>query len=159
MSSESSVSTVLDTSVLVELAVDSTPSRALRDDILSGNLRIPLTGELNVMELAYVLCRRAGPEASKRSVGLLRRASQVRILSSSPFLDAAASLKCTRSISMTDCVTIAMGEALSAPVLFARHERELDLELDKKPFTTSVLYLEDRTTGKKRPGGQGRRRS
>lgn len=153
MSSEPSVSTVLDTSVLIELAVDSSPSRKLRDEILSGSLRTPLTGELNVMELAYVLCKKVGPEASRRSVGLLRRASQVRILSSSSFLDAAASLKCERSMSMVDCVTIAMGETLSAPVLFARHERELDLELKKKPFTTKVSYLEDRTTGKKRPGG------
>ncbi len=156
MSSEPSTSTVLDTGVLIELAVDSPASRPLRDDILSGKLRIPLTGELNVMELAYVLCKKVGPEASKRSVGFLKRANQVRILSPSPFLEAAASLKCVRSVSIVDCVTIAMGETLSAPVLFARHERELDLELKKKAFATRVLYLEDRTSRKRRPGGQDR---
>ena len=153
MSSEPSVSTVLDTSVLFELAVDSASSRALRDDILRGDLKNPLTGELNLMELGYVLCRMVGSEASKRSVGLLKQASQVRILSSSPFLDAAANLKCVRNISAVDCVTIAMGEALSVPVLFAKHEKELDLEVKRKPFATSLLYLEDNKTGKRRQGG------
>lgn len=32
-------------------------------------------------------------------------------------------------------------------VLFARHERELDLELKQRPFATSARYLEDDATG------------
>jgi predicted nucleic acid-binding protein len=154
MSSDSSASIVLDTSVLVELAVDSPRSRVLRDDILRGDIRTALTGELNVMELAYVLCRKAGPEASRRSVGLLRQASQLRVLSSSPYLDAASGLKCARGISIIDCVTIAMGEALSAPVLFAKHERELDLEVKRRPFATSLRYLEEGADGRKSPGSR-----
>lgn len=151
MSSEPSGNTVLDTSVLIELAVDSPLSRGLRNEILEGRMR-PLTGELNLMELAYIICRKAGKETSDRAVGLLRRASQFRILSPSPFLDAAARLKCARRVSGVDCVTLAMGEALSAPVLFARHERELDLELKKRPLATPVLYLEDPTVKHNRPG-------
>lgn len=39
-----------------------------------------------------------------------------------------------------------MGEVLSRPVLFARHEKELDLELKKKPLAVDVRYLEAGTT-------------
>lgn len=84
MSSEPGTSTVLDTGVLVELAVDSPRSRALRNDILSGELTHCLTGELNVMELVYVICRKVGPEAAKRSVGLLRQARSESFLSALP---------------------------------------------------------------------------
>lgn len=52
-------------------------------------------------------------------------------------------LKCDRSISLVDCITIAMGETLSMPVPFARHRRELDAERRKEPFNTGLKFLED----------------
>lgn len=142
MSSELGENTVLDTGVLLELAVDSPLSTGVRDGIAGGRLH-PITGDLNVMELSYLLCRKAGAEEAARSVGFLRRASQFRILPCSAFLDAAAKIKCARSLSTVDCVTLAMGESLDAPVLFARHEGELDLEVGKSPFKTKLLFLKE----------------
>lgn len=143
MSSGPSGSTVLDTSVLIELAVDSSESRETRDGILAGRIQ-PMVGELNVAELSYVLCRKAGAEQAARAVGHLRKASQFRIVPPSSFLDRAAEMKCARSISMLDCVTIAMGESLGVPVLFAKRERELSLEMKKSPFRTELLFLDER---------------
>jgi predicted nucleic acid-binding protein len=141
MSSEPSGSMVFDTSVLVELALDSLLSIEVQDNVRSGQVQ-PLTGELNVTELGYILCRSLGSERSARSVELLRKAKEIRILSSASFLDRAAEMKCTRSISLVDCVTLAMGESLNVPVLFAKCENELKIEMKKKSFKTKLLFME-----------------
>ncbi|MGI0079451.1 MAG: hypothetical protein ACRECH_07495 [Nitrososphaerales archaeon] len=51
-------------------------------------------------------------------------------------------MKCIRSISLVDCVTIAIGELLALPVLFAKREKELVVEMKKKPFKTKLLFME-----------------
>ncbi|MGI0090640.1 MAG: PIN domain-containing protein [Nitrososphaerales archaeon] len=142
MNSELSGSTVFDTSVLLELAIDSPMSRQVRDNVLTGQVQA-MTGELNITELGYLLCRKSGKEQATKTVGYLRRANQVRILASASFLDQAAEMKCGRSMSLVDCVTVAMGELLGAPVLFAKHERELDLEMKKTPFKTKLHFMEE----------------
>ncbi|MFI5421072.1 MAG: PIN domain-containing protein [Nitrososphaerales archaeon] len=143
MSSEPSGSIVFDTGVLVELAVDSTIANDTRNRILGGEIR-PVTGELNVVELSYLLCRKAGRENANRSVTYLRKTGQFRILPSSSFLDLAARMKCERSISLVDCVTICIGESLEIPVLFANREREIQLEMRKRPFKTRFFFLNGR---------------
>ncbi len=134
-------STVLDTSVLLELAVDSPKSRSLSQSILEESVR-PITGELNIAELSYVLCRRFGPQAASRSIALLKGSGQVTVLDCSEFMMKAADIKCRRSLSLVDCVTIAMGESLGVPVLFSTREKELDAELRKLPFMASVNFLD-----------------
>ncbi len=135
--------TVFDTGVLLELALGSPESKKLKDDVLNGRV-VPVTGELNVSELSYILCRRVGPEDAERSVGFLRRARQFRILPPAIFLQAAARMKCERSLSIVDCVTLAMGEALGAPVVLARHEKEIDFEMKRSPFKTELVFLGER---------------
>jgi predicted nucleic acid-binding protein len=142
MKSDLSGSTVFDTGVLIELALDSPLSRGVRESVQVGSVQ-PITGEMNVAELRYVLCKKTGAEQAALSVGYLRRASQVRILPSSSFLDAASEIKCARRLSMVDCVTISIGESLGVPVLFAKRERELSLEMQRSPFKTRLLFLED----------------
>jgi predicted nucleic acid-binding protein len=142
MSPEPSGSTVLDTSVLLELAVGSPSAEAVKAGIAEGRIH-PLTGELNVLELRYIICRRAGAEQGARSVGFLTSASQFGILPSSAFLEAAAKIKCERAMSLVDCVTIAMGESLEVPVLFSVREKEIDGELKKRRFKTDLRFLRD----------------
>ncbi len=142
MSSGQGASTVFDTGVLLELAVDAPESRETRDAIAEGKVS-PVTGELNVAEMSYILCRRVGAAEATRSVGLLRAASQFRVLPPSDFLDRAASIKCTRRVSFVDCVTLAMGEVLGAPVMFARKEKELSREMSKSPFKVKLLFMNE----------------
>lgn len=80
----------------------------------------------------------------RRSIELLRKSNQFRILATSSFLDDAAEMKCARSISIVDCITISMGESLSLPVLFARLESELKAEIKKKAFKTKILFLNEK---------------
>jgi len=51
--------TVFDTGVLLELAAASPLSDALKEDIIEGSVP-PATGELNLLELRYIFCRRIG---------------------------------------------------------------------------------------------------
>ncbi len=132
---------MFDTGVLLELAADSPPSRIVRDRVLTGTVRV-LTGELNVMELRYILCRKVGAAQAARSINSLSRASQVRVLPASGFLEAAAEMKCKRNMSLVDCVTVTMGESLGLPVLFARREKEVGLEMKKSPFGAKLVFLE-----------------
>jgi predicted nucleic acid-binding protein len=132
---------VFDTGVLLELALGSPASAKIKERVANGEM-FPLTGELNLAELRYVLCRKVGDERAARALGHLRRASQVKIVPPSEFLDRAAKLKCSRSLSLVDCVTISMGESLGLPVLFARHESELVRELKRSAFATHITFLE-----------------
>jgi predicted nucleic acid-binding protein len=140
MSQELSGNTVFDTSVLLELAAGSPAAEELKESIMEGRV-VPFTGELNISELDYIICRRKGRKEADKSVGLLRRASQFRIVPASEFLEAAARIKCERSISLVDSVMVAMGEELGVPVLFATREKEIDKEMRKTPFRTELRFL------------------
>jgi predicted nucleic acid-binding protein len=134
-------SMVFDTGVLLELAVDSPKAKEVKDGIIEHRLQ-PATGELNVMEMSYILCRKLGKDKAAEAVRYLRGAKQFRILSASlSFLSRAAEIKCTRSISLVDCVTISMGELLKMPVLFAKSEKEFDRELARSGFETRLIFL------------------
>ncbi len=120
----------------------STSALGLKQLIEKGDLA-PVVSELSVAEMSYIICRKEGKATASKAVSLMRESGYFRILEDSSFLDAAAGLKCERSLSFADCIAIAMGEALSIPVLFARHEKELDKELSKKPFKTEIRFLGD----------------
>lgn len=140
MSTGQSTSTVFDTGVLLELAVDSPASRETREAVVRGKVR-PVTGELNVAEMSYIICRKVGAAEAKQSVGLLLGASQFRVVPSSEYLERAAEIKCARRMSFVDCVTVAMGEILGAPVMFARREKELAREMSRSPFKAELIFM------------------
>ncbi|MEM0321953.1 MAG: hypothetical protein QW613_06135 [Thermoprotei archaeon] len=80
------------------------------------------TTELNLFELSYLICRKAGWQKASAVVEALRNSGYLQVHDTHPYLEAAAKLKCERPISIVECITIAAEEALSLPVLFARHE-------------------------------------
>ncbi len=150
MRRDSSESMVLDTGVLVEYLRGAKSAIALKRRVESGAI-VPYIGEVNVAELGYLICRKEGWDAASKAISMLRGSGYFSILSDSTYLDRAARLKCDRAISFVDCITISMGEVLSMPVLFARHEREIDAELKKRLFKTKLEFLED-TASDKRDG-------
>ena len=78
-----------------------------------------------------------------KTVGALLNSGGLEVMPSSEFLEDAAEMKCGRSVSLLDCLTISMGERLGIPVVFAKHEREIDREVWMKPFRSKLLFLED----------------
>lgn len=131
---------VFDTGVLFEIVKGSKAALSLRARLEKGALT-PHTTELNLFELSYLICRKEGWERAKSVIESIRIAGYFRVHEVGEFLDAAAKMKCNRSISIVDCVTIALGEAFSIPVLFATHEKELDAELKKGLFKVDLRFL------------------
>ena len=142
MSEEPSESMVFDTGVLIEIVRGSKPALTLKTRLESGTLT-PHTTEANLFELSYLTCRSEGWAKAKSVVDSIRESGYFRIHDVQEFLEAAARTKCDRAVSMVDCITIAAGEVLSLPVLFAKHEKELDEELKKRPFKIELRFLMD----------------
>ena len=134
---------VLDTGVLIEIVRGSDPALGLKNRLENGSLA-PHTTELNVFELSYLTCGREGWTKAKRVVDSIRESGYFKVHEVHEFLEAAARMKCDRAISIVDCIPIAAGESLSIPVLFAKHEKELDEELKKRPFKTELSFLTDK---------------
>lgn len=133
---------ISDTSVLVELLAGTRVGKFVYDELRSGSIRLLIT-ELNEMELRYIVCRKAGIEKYSEIVGKLLNSGYVKVVPIGGLINYAALLKCTRTISLVDCFTIALGEKLKMDVVFAKHEDELDREIRRKPFETEILFIED----------------
>ncbi len=133
---------IFDTGVFVEILAGSELGRKLMEDLLSGRVKA-ITTDLNIMELNYVVCRKIGWERSREIVGRLLSSGYIEVLKASDLADRAAKMKCERSLSLVDCVTISAGESLGVSVIFAKHEKELERELNRRPFDVEVLFAED----------------
>ena len=142
MSSEPSGSIVSDTGPLLEMATGSGLGAYIKGLIGSNTIRA-YTNELNIGELRYVLCRKIGEVQSEKAVNKLVDSGYLTISTFAEFINHAARMKCARSLAFPDCFALSMGESMTIPVLFASHEAELLKEIKKRPFKTTVLFLED----------------
>ena len=142
MSRGQNESLVLDTGVLVEYVGGSEAALRLKRRMDEGTLT-PHVTDLNLFELRYLICRKHGAKRASDVLASIQGSGYFDVHDAHRVLEAAASLKCERALSLVDCVTIATGEALSMPVLFARHEAELDAELKKHPFEVELRFLSD----------------
>ncbi len=133
---------LFDTGPLVEFIGGTQLGAYVKERLQKGDLR-PTTGELNIAELRYLVCRKEGWRRSSEIIGALIDSAYLEVLAASTFLEAAARMKCQRAISITDCLTITMGESLAVPVVFARHEKEIDREISKEPFKSEIIFLTD----------------
>jgi len=140
MSKEQNESLVFDTGVLVEIVRGSDSILSLKSRLESGILTPHIT-DLNLFELHYLICRKDDWTKAKSVVESIRESGYFRVHEAQEFLEAGARTKCERSISIVDCITIAAGEVLSIPVLFARREKEIDEELKKRPFKIDLKFL------------------
>lgn len=134
----------IDTSLLVELVRGGELGRRVRD-ILAEPAVQAATTELNIAELSYMICRKAGWERSAHVVRQLRDSGTVAVIPITGLLDRASRMKCERSISLPDCFVISLGESTTTPILFVKHETELDREMRRSPFKSPILFLEDLT--------------
>lgn len=131
---------VLDGSVLLALALGEPSAEELGDAI--GGLKVEaLTHELSLIEMTYVLCRKAGPAVALRKKDLLLKSGVVEVVPASELADEAAFVKCERAISLADCFTIALARVYNCPAIFAKKEKELKCEMEKKPFDVEILFL------------------
>ncbi len=131
-----------DTGVLVEFFSGSKAGEAVYKAMREERV-FPLITELNLVELHYVLCRKVGFEAASQKLSALLESGYIQVVETSKVSRRAARLKCERSISLADCFTIALGEEMRVPALFAKSERELIEEVKRKPFEIAILFLDE----------------
>ena len=142
MSKGRTESLVFDTGVLVEIVNGSELGLGLKPKLEDGTV-VPHVTDVNLFELSYLVCRKEGWEKATQVVGSLRRAGYFEVHDAHGFMEGAAKLKCERALSMADCLAISAGRSLGVPVLFARHEKELDAEAEKRAFDVELRFLTD----------------
>ena len=131
-----------DTGTLIELVYGTPLGERLRDAILDETIET-ITHELAIAELRYILCRGIGKEKAKTRVEKLLASGYIVVEDISELIETAADYKCERAISLPDCFTISLGKERSMPVLFAGREKELTVEMERKPFDLEILFLEE----------------
>jgi len=96
-----------------------------------------------ISEVFYVLCRLIGLEYALDKIGVILRSGIIEVNNTLEMALNAGRLKCERAISIGDCSSIATAMICGSQVVFARREREIVDEMDKKPFDINVLFLSD----------------
>ncbi len=133
---------IFDTSILIEIIAGTDTGKRIAS-LLKEEVIRAFTTELNIIELRYVLCRKAGWEKASEIVDNLIRSGYIKIISTREISERAALLKCQRALSLIDCFTIAAGETTKRKVMFARKEKELENELKRKQFQTTIIFAAD----------------
>ena len=132
----------VDASALIELVYCEALGQKLRQ-ALENDLVDAWTTELAITELKYILCRKLGWSESSKRVNSLLTSGYFRVEATMKLMNEAARLKCCRAVSLADCFTIALAQEISGNALFARKEQDLTVEIQRKPFDITVLFLED----------------
>jgi len=132
----------LDTSALIELTFSTSAGIKLRE-ALKGGLVEAYATELSITELRYVLCRRLSLAESSERVDKLLESGYMVIGDTYSLIYDASRYKCERAVSLADCFCLALAHRSSCSALFARREKELVEEIQRKPFDVEILFLED----------------
>lgn len=132
----------LDTSALIELTFSTSMGLKLKEAMKSGLVEARTT-ELNITELRYILCRMLGLDESNDRADKLLASGYITVEDTSPLILDASKYKCERAISLADCFCLALAHKSFCSALFARREKDLVKEIQRKPFDTEILFLED----------------
>lgn len=137
-------STTLDTSAVVEYLTGTEMGKVLKNyfDRLKREERV-FCSIYVVSEIFYVLCRLRGPDFAKVKVGEMLRSGVFEVCSSTEMALEAGGLKCERAISLADCSCVATAKMTGSRAVFAKRERELAREMERKPFGVETVFLED----------------
>ena len=133
----------LDTSALIELILSTPIGLSLKEALKDGEVEV-CTSELSIAELRYVLCRRLGLEESNARLDSLMASGYITVEDMAPLIPAASKYKCERAISLADCFCLALAHKSSCKATFAKREKELVMEMQKKPFDVEVFFLEEK---------------
>lgn len=133
---------VLDGGVLIGLALAEEHFEPIKQAIVGGKIA-PITHELAVIELLYIICRKASMIIAKRKLDLLRASGFVDLIPANELVDDVALIKCERKIALADCFTIALATKMSAIAIFAKLEKELGEELAQKPLPCDTYFVLD----------------
>lgn len=132
----------LDTSALIELVYCEENGQKLKKALEIEAVEAYIT-EVAVAELRYVLCRKLGWRESNERVNSLLASGYFKIEDTFPLINEAAKTKCERALSLPDCFNLALASKITGKAVFARKEKEIADEIQKKPFGVTLLFLEE----------------
>ena len=90
---------VFDTSILIEMIAGTKLGRKIAS-LLKGEMVRAFTTELNLVELRYIICRKAGWKKASEIIDKLIRSRYVGIIDIKVISERAALLKCQRALSL-----------------------------------------------------------
>ncbi len=113
---------VVDTSILIEIALATKTGRMLLDNIIDELIK-PYTTTLNITETLYIICRILNLDEAKKRLRLIIDSGYFKIISSNKVGMYVAECKCMFPISIVDCHTLALARRYGLPALFYRLEK------------------------------------
>ena len=131
---------VYDASVLIEM-VYGTEIGKYALELAQSSEHDVYTTDIALAELYYILCRNLGLEEADTKIKELHESECIINLYVSP--QEGGRIKCYRAISLADSFVIALAKKIKAAAVFAKKERELQREIDKRPFDIDIIFLED----------------
>jgi len=132
----------LDTSALIDLVFSTTTGLKLKRALKDGSVEA-YTTEIHIAELRYILCRKIGLMGSNEKVDKLLASGYITVEDILPLILDASKYKCERAISLADCFCLALAHKYFYSAVFARREKDLVTEMQKKLFDVGILFLED----------------
>lgn len=129
----------VDTGVLIEFLCGTPLGLKFGEKVAKGDVLLYIT-ETTVSEVYYILCRQLGTAEAKRKTKILL--DSVEVVETKEMQILAGEYKCKRSISLSDCFTIAAAKITGVPALFKK-EQELLEEIKKEKFDIEILFVED----------------
>ena len=133
----------IDSGVILAYFLGEKLGELVKLEIFPPKDRTILCNRLCLSELFYVLCRRKGQAFARISTEMFLKAQYASVTASDELDIAAGAYKCERAISLADCYVLGLAKLERAAALFARRERELEKEIEKKPLDVQVHFLED----------------
>jgi predicted nucleic acid-binding protein len=121
---------VVDTGVWIEYFLETTLGQKFKEKIVESRISIYIS-ETVVSEIFYVLCRQKGHQEAKKKIDMVLEGADV--IEGREIQMIAGKYKCERSISLSDCYTMAVSKNMGYPALF-KEEEEISNEIMKKAF-------------------------
>ena len=129
-----------DSGVIVEMLNGTELGSLLTASILVSG-RTAYTTSVNLAEAEYILCRKIGQPRARKKVEDLVASGCLYVKEEPRIHSIAAILKCERAISLPDCYTFAVAEMTSSRPVFVFQEKEILMEIERKPFPIAPVFL------------------
>ena len=97
---------------------------------------------LTISEIFYILCRLKDPTFAENKVKDILKSQTVQVHNTTELAIQTGKIKCKRAISLADCSCIATAKLANAKAVFARKEKELVKEMERKPFDVKITFLQ-----------------
>lgn len=134
----------LDSSALIEYLMGTKAGETIKEYF--ETLKPEETANCSILaisEIFYILCRLKGVAFAEEKIDDMIKSQVLRIYNTTELAIETGKIKCERAVSIADCSCIATGKLSNAKAVFARKEKELIKEIERKPFDVEIIFLKE----------------